>query len=168
MIVWFWHQITPSFVSCCKLDISMFYYIFHSFSKKCIMHQLGKIFFKVIFCIFFSSVFIPIYCFNQAFRLNLITLCFFFGTNSWFSACFKVLICTTYFFFLFKLHTSFSRFSILIISSKNGRSLWSLSNIQVLNVDFKEIPCITIFIVYFYEVFIKLRCIFNPLKTIYR
>ena len=35
-----------------------------------------------------------------------------------------------------------------------------------MTINFKKISCISIFIVVFYKVFIKLRCIFNLLKTI--
>ena len=52
MIIWFWHHYT-------------------------IIHQLEHFFLKVIFCFFFSSVFIAIYVFNQAFWLNLNILCSF-------------------------------------------------------------------------------------------
>ena len=52
MIIWFWHQIFSSSFCCGKFNISMFSHILLSFSKKCIIHQLKKIFFKIVFSFF--------------------------------------------------------------------------------------------------------------------
>ena len=65
-------------------------------------------------------------CFNQVFWLNLMTLCTFFNTNSSFSACFKFNKRITYSFLSCKFATSFSTFSIFILSKKNGKLLWRL------------------------------------------
>ena len=46
------HVCPSSFSDCYKLDISMFSYFFHVFSKNKIIHQLEKIFFKSLFHIF--------------------------------------------------------------------------------------------------------------------
>ena len=52
--VWWFGSKTclSSFSDCYKLDISMFSYILHVFSKNKIIHQLEKIFFKSLFHIF--------------------------------------------------------------------------------------------------------------------
>ena len=61
---------------------------FHSFPKNSIMYQLKKIFLEWFLCIFLTFVFISMYGSNQAFCLNLVSLCTFFNTNPWFNACF--------------------------------------------------------------------------------
>ena len=71
-----------------------------------------------------SLVFISIYGFNHASWLNLNTLCTSFNTNPWFNACFKALMCITYFSLSSILQTSFSTFPIFFLSGKNGKSLW--------------------------------------------
>ena len=48
----------------------LFLYLF----EKCIIHQLEKIFFKIIFAFFLSSLFMSMYGFNQASWLSLMTL----------------------------------------------------------------------------------------------
>ena len=48
------------FFCCYKFDRSVFS---HTFTKNWIIHQLEKIFRKLIFCFFLSSVFLPIYGF---------------------------------------------------------------------------------------------------------
>ena len=97
----------------------MFSYIFHGFFKNGIVHQIRKIFFKIIFL---SSVFISMYACSQAFWLNLINLWTFVKSNPWSNACFKFLICMTNSVLSFKLATSFSTFSfefcIFILSGK--------------------------------------------------
>ena len=82
----------------------------------------------LFFAFFLRSVFISIYGFIQAFWLNLITLWNFFKNNPWFNACFKFLMCITYPVLSCKLATSFSTFSIYLLSGKNGKSLWSSCN----------------------------------------
>ena len=76
----------------------------------------------------FYSMFILTYSFRQAFWLNWITVWTFFKTNPWFNACFKFVMCITYWVLLYKLATSFSTLFIFIFSGKNGESLWRLSN----------------------------------------
>ena len=132
-----WHYF--SCFCCYKLDISMYCHILHSFSKNCII-QLGRLFFKIIFCIFFLSfLLISIYGFNPAYCLNLMILSTFFNTNLSFSVCFKFLICRKYLILSCKLVISFPTYLIFFI----------------------------FFFVSFYEIFIKLRCFFNPLQTTY-
>ena len=75
----------------------------YSFSENCIIHQLEKINFEIIICIFFNSVFFSMYGFSQASWLNLITVWSFSNTNPWLNTCFKVLLCMTYSFSSFKL-----------------------------------------------------------------
>ena len=50
---------------------------------------------------------------------------FFSKTNPWFSACFKFLMSIIYLVLSCNLATSFSTFSIFILSGKNGKSWWS-------------------------------------------
>ena len=85
---------------------------------------------KLFFAFCFSLVFISMYGFSQAFWLNLIILWNFFKINPWFNACFKFLMWMTYSVSSRKLVTSFSTFSILILSGKNGKSLWSSCNVS--------------------------------------
>ena len=66
----------------------------------------------------FLSVSIPMYSFNQASWLNLIALWTFFNTNPLFNPCFTFLMCITYSFLLCKSATSFSTYTIFIISGK--------------------------------------------------
>ena len=80
------------------------------------------------YVLYWRSLFLLIYGFNQAFWLNLITLWTFFKTDSWFNAYFKFLWWITYSVLSCKLATSISTFSILILSGKNGKSLWRLRN----------------------------------------
>ena len=115
MIIWFLYWITLFFFCCDKFNVSMFSHIFHSFFKKGINHQLKKIFFKILFSLFFlRSVFISIYSFNQAFWLNLITLWTFFKTNPWFNVCFKFLMWITHSVLSWKIATSFSNCIYLV------------------------------------------------------
>ena len=65
------------------------------------------------------------------------------------------------------------KFSIFNLSDVNGKSLWrscsfSGNEPQEKNINFKKTSLITILIVAFCEIFIKLRCNFNLLETIYR
>ena len=71
------------------------------------------------------SVFISIYGFGQAFKLNLTPLWTFLKINSWFDAYFKFLMCITYSVLSCKLATSYLTFSIFILSGKNGKPIWS-------------------------------------------
>ena len=89
MIVWFRYELIPSCFSCYNHNISVFSDIFHYFSKNCVIHQLKKIFFKIIFCFFFRPVFVSIYDFNEAFWLNLMILCTFFNTYPLYNDCFS-------------------------------------------------------------------------------
>ena len=83
-------------------------------------HQLKKIFFKMIFWFFVSSVLILIYGLNQDFWLNLITLCIFFNTSRWFTTRFKFPMCITSLSISCKFGASFSTFSVF------GRTVGSL------------------------------------------
>ena len=108
------------------------------FPKPALFINLKKAFSKSFFVFFFSSVFISMYGFNQDFWLNLMTLCIFFKTDSWFSVCCKVLMRTAYSFF----HTSwlqvFKPFQFSFFLFKDDKSLRSLGNIFVkFRFDFK-------------------------------
>ena len=104
--------------------ISVFSHLSWSY-KNCIIHQLQNIVFKIIFSFVVSFAFISMYGFNQTYLLNLIALSNFCNINLWFNACFKVLMCTTSTFLSYKLHASFSHFSIIILFGKNGKPLCS-------------------------------------------
>ena len=123
MIVLFSYLIIYSCFSGYKFDISALSYIYRSLSKNYIIHRLKKVFPKIIFCIFLTSVFILMYGFNQTFWLSLLTLRTFFNTSSWFSASSKLLMCITHSCLSCKLATCFSIFSLFVLS---GKSLWRL------------------------------------------
>ena len=58
------------------------------------------------------------------------TLCIFFKTNPWFNACFKFLMCITYSSLSCKFVTSFSVFSVFILSGTKGKSCEGYVNFQ--------------------------------------
>ena len=115
-------SVVTSFISLCFFTFSIV------FPKISLFIKLKKSFSKSFFTLVFSSVYISIYDFSQAFWLNLITVWIFFKNNSWFNACFKCVICVTYSYSVLshKLATSFSTFSIFFLSSKYGNPLWRL------------------------------------------
>ena len=124
----------------------MFSHIFYSFSKNWIIHQLQKKS-KSMFAFFLRSVFISIYGFSQAFWLNLITMGTFFGINPWLKACFWFLMYITYSVLWCKLASSFTTFSIFILSDKDGKSFWNSYSFKILTINFKKIFFITFFII---------------------
>ena len=69
------------------------------------------------------------------------------------------------FFLLCRLHTSFLHLSIFILSGKNGKSL--CKSFRVINVYFKNIPFITIFIIIFYKFFIYFHLFHLLLESFY-
>ena len=78
------------------------------------------------FCVFFlSSVMTLMYGFSHGFWLNLMTLCTFFKTNPWFNDFFKFIMWIPYLIISCKLATSFSDFSIFILSGKRGKWFWT-------------------------------------------
>ena len=97
--------------------------------------------------------------------LKLITLYICLKYNSWFNTCFKFLSWVKYLVLSCKLVTSFSIFSIFILSGKNGNHY----QIHVIfwSANLKRTFFITFFITASYEIFIKWRSIFNPLKMTY-
>ena len=97
-------------ISLCFLTFSIV------FPKTALFINLKHFFFKIIFC-FLSSIFV----YEHA-------LWTFLKSNLWFNAYLKFLMCITYSVLLCKLATSFSTFSIFILSGKNGKSLWSSCN----------------------------------------
>ena len=126
---------------------------------------------EIYFNIFLSSVLIPIHGFNQASQLNLITQRTFFNANPWFSAYFKFFILIAHSFLSFKVHTAFSSIPIFILSGKmvNLRRLHViLSSIEhqiqqnILYGLYFGYILYGIFIAVFYEIFSKLRFIFEP------
>ena len=76
-IVLFLYYMTASLFSSYKFVISLFSNIFHGFLENYIIHQLEKIFFKIIYDFFLRSVFLSIYGFIQAFWSKLMILCTF-------------------------------------------------------------------------------------------
>ena len=58
------------------------------------------------------------------------------------------------------------QFSVFLVRTVS-RCVGHLFFFRTLNINFKKISFIAVFIVVFYDIFIKLRYIFNPLKTIY-
>ena len=52
------------FFCCYKFDVSIFSHVSHGFTKNWVIHQLKKIFFKIIFYLFLSSLLISMYEFN--------------------------------------------------------------------------------------------------------
>ena len=127
MIVRFWYQIDKKipkkffFFDCYKFNVPMSSYII--IPKTVLFMNLKKSISKSLFAFFLRSVFITIYGFNQAFKLNLMILCTFFNTYPWFNACFRFLICITYSVLSCKLARSFSNFLIFIVSGKKCKSL---------------------------------------------
>ena len=140
----------------------MFSHIFRSFSKKWIIHQLKQIFFKIIIIFFLRSVFISIYGFSQGFWLFLITLGTFFKTDSLFNACFKFLMWIPYSVLSCKLATSLLDFSIFNLQVK------MVNHCERQHQTLTKMSIIAFFIMISYEIFIKLRSVFHPLKIIYR
>ena len=80
--------------------------------------NLKKIFFKIIFCIFSK---LCVQCMILA-----KILCTFFEPNSSFNACFEFFMWITYSYLSCKSATSFSVFSIFIVSGKKSKLLWRL------------------------------------------
>ena len=91
------------------------------------------------------------------------TLWTFSKTNPWFNVCFKFLMYIKYSSLSCKFVTSFSIFSIYILSGKRDKSFWSSCNFfKILNISLKKISIINIIIVSFYEIFVAL-----PIHTNY-
>ena len=99
------------------------------FSNTELFINLKKSFSNSFFVSFLNFVFISIYDFNHDFCSNLITLRTFLNFNPLFSACFKALMCMTYFSLSSILQTSFSTFSSFLLSGKNGSSLCDPYNV---------------------------------------
>ena len=128
---------------------------------------LQKSFSKSCFAFFLKSVFISIYGFSQIFWLNLITLWTFFETNLWFNACSKFLMCIAYSVLSCKLATSFSTFQSSFFQVKTV--IHHDVHLMFQNIDYQiqKKSFTTFFFIVFYEIFIKLKSIFDPLKIIY-
>ena len=91
-----------------------------------------RLHYSLIWKIFFLNRSLPSFltpCFYQynVLTMHLMTLYTFFKNNAWSNACFKFLMWIIYSLLPSKLTTSFSTFSILILSC-NGKSLWNLCN----------------------------------------
>ena len=79
------------------LNILIYIYMFsHIFHGSC---NYSALFISLKFAFFFSSVFIIMCGFKQAFWLNLMTLCTCFKANLWFNACLKFLVLMTWMFY---------------------------------------------------------------------
>ena len=119
---------TPSFFCSYRL-ISLGFFTFSIvFSKTALLVSFKKSFSKSVFAVFLSSIFVLMYGFNQAFSLNLMTLCTFFKPDPSFSACFKFLMWIKYYSSSCRLATHLSMFSFFILSSKKSKSLRSSFN----------------------------------------
>ena len=143
--------------------ISLFSHIFHSFLRS-IIHQLNKYFSKSFFAFFRRSVLMLIYSFNQAFWLNWITLWTFLKTNPWFNVCLKFVMCITCSVLSCKLATNFK-----LIHFFDFHSFWYEFYVIFQGIEHQlHENILHHFLHYsFYEIFIKLRSIFYPLKIIY-
>ena len=108
--------------------------------------------------VFFFFFFLYV-CFYQSFLIKF--------NNPSFNACFKFPMSITYFLFLlsYKLATMFSTFPVFILSSKNGKSYEVHAVLLDANINLQKIFCIIIFTIFFYEIFIKFRSIYIPLKS---
>ena len=91
--------------------------------------NLKKSFSNSFFASFLNLVFISIYDFNHAFCWDLITLCTVFNFAPLINACFKALMCMTYFSLSSILQPSFSTFSNFFLWGKIGGSLWDSHNV---------------------------------------
>ena len=91
----FCHQIIPFCFGSYKVDISMFSLVSPKTALFINLKNLAQ-----NHVLFFYSIFISMYGFNQAFWLNLMILCSFLNTNPWFNACFKFLMCVIHFFII--------------------------------------------------------------------
>ena len=93
----------------------------------------------------------------------------FFKTNPWFIACFKFLMWIIYSVLSCKLATSFLAFLIFILSGTNGYLLRNSCNFSGywISTSKKYSPSLSS-LCFCHEIFIKLKTIFDPLKTIYR
>ena len=89
------------------------------FLKTELFTKLKNIFRNQFFAFLLSSLFVSINGFNQAFWLNLMTLCTFSSTNPWLNACFKFVICITHSSLSWKFATNFSTSPIFIPSGQN-------------------------------------------------
>ena len=92
--------------------------------------NLKKYFSKSFFPFFLSFVFMSMYGLRQDFWLNLMALCTFFETNTWFNTCLKFAMWITYSFLSCMLATHFSTLSIFILSGKRSKSLWRSCNLS--------------------------------------
>ena len=105
-------------------------------------------------------MFILIYGFSQAFWLNLTPLWTFFKNDPWFNDCFKFRISVTCSVLSFKL-----AFSVFSLSGINGKSLWSSHNFSVYCTSKKCLSWLSSIL--FYGIFIKVKSVFYPVKSIF-
>ena len=111
----------------------------------------------------FYLAFILVYAYSQVFLLNLITSWTLLKTNSWFAPWFKFIMRITSSVLSSFRFFQFSFFEIKVVNHYK---------VNVIFQDFEEytkkISFITFFVIDFYEVFINLRSIIDPLKIFYR
>ena len=120
MIVWFWYQIIPSYLSYYKLHISYIFSHFPYFVQKLHYSSTWKNLFQNYFCFFLALYSCQCIVINSMHFLNI---------NPWFNACFKFLMRIKYIFLLlYKLVKRFSVYPIFIPLGKNEKSLWSSCN----------------------------------------
>ena len=142
-----------SLITLCFLTFSIVFW------KTALFIDLKKPFTKSFLALFLRFLFMLIYGFSQLFWLNLMTIWTFF---MW-----KFLMCITYSVVSSKLVTSFSTFLIFLLSGKMVNHYEVHVIFQDIEHHFKKPSFITFSVIVFYEFFIKLRNIFDPLKIIY-
>ena len=147
----------------------MFAHIFHSSSKSWIIYHLKKEIFQNHFFFFFflRLVFKSIHDFSQAFWLNLIILWTFLKITPLFNASSKFCIWITYSVLSSKLARNFSIFSTLFFMVRIVNHYEVYVIFQYIEHQLQEKSFVIFFIIAFYEIFIKLRGTFYPLKIIY-
>ena len=111
----------------------------------------------------FYLAFILVYAYSQVFLLNLITPWTLLKTNSWFAPCFKFIMRITSSVLSPFRFFQFSFFEIKVVNHYKVNVIF-----QDFEENTKKISFITFFVIDFYEVFINLRSIIDPLKTFYR
>ena len=94
------------------------------FPKTALFITLKKYLSKSFFAFFLHVVLISMHGFSQDFWLNLMILCTFFKTNSWFNACFKF----RKIFFIMQVGYKFFNFFDFFCWGKKHKSVWSSGN----------------------------------------
>lgn len=135
-----------------------FFYLFHSFfPKTALFITLKKCFSKSVFAISLFSVFISLNCFNQAFWLNLMTLCTFsIQVCDWILDLNALCLWQILFYHAHWLPIFFKQKGYIIVT---------VIQLQNIKHQLQKISFITILSIAFYKTFTILTYIFNPLKN---